>query len=100
MSVAANLQTVPDIAESEKTRLVAVLRHGLFPVIANTYRLWVPANVLMLTVTQGRLQHRVAIIALVSLMWKPYVTMVEHVPIRQDEQNSHQAQDGKKECSL
>lgn len=76
------------------------LRHDLLPVIANAYRLWVPANVLMLTLTRGRPEHRVAVIALVSLVWKTYVTMVEHGPIRQDEQNSHQAQDCKKECHL
>ena len=76
------------------------LKHDLLPVIGNAYRLWVPANVLMLTVTRGRPQYRVVVIALVSLMWKTYVTMVEHGPTRQDEQKLHQAQACKKECIL
>ena len=78
-----------------RDHIQARLRHDLLPVIGNAYRLWVPANVLMLTVTRGRPQHRVAVIALVSLVWKTYVTMVEHGPTRQDE-----ARDDKKECNL
>ena len=87
----ATSRTAHELRVHIRTRL----RHDLLPVIRNAYRLWVPANLLMLTLTRGRPQYRVAVIALVSLTWKTYVTLVEHGPTREDEQDAPHAH-GKK----
>ena len=74
-------------ASELREHIHARLRYDLLRVIRNAYTLWVPANLVMLTVTRGRPQYRVAVIALVSLVWKTYVTLVEHGPTKNTETN-------------